>query len=289
MTNSAVPVMPVPLAGAIRIQPGFQVIAASCWEQVLANKAGVLGSDDGEYLHQMRIGVRRLRLALRLFAPAMDIPQALQAELAWLGETLGRARDAAVIADHSLPAIASAIATQAAWTPLLQYARAQARHHLAQARLSLASQRYAQLEASLGRWLQDLQEDRGTARTAGKGGRRLRPFARRQLRHLRAKLARARKAADSEVAVHSLRIAAKKLRYASEFFASLGSPKRVAHRLRRLGHLQQLLGELNDASVACRFLQEAEAGHPEFVASAALARGYLLAHRQQQMAEFNKL
>lgn len=280
--------MPLQLASAMSIQQGFQVIATSCWEQVLANKVGVLGSDDGEYLHQMRIGVRRLRLALRLFAPAMDIPQALQAELAWLGATLGRARDAAVIADHSLPAIASAFATQAAWTPLLQYARAQAGHHLTQARLSLASQRYAQLEGSLGRWLQDLQQDTGTAGTAGKGGRLLGPYARRQLRHLRAKLARARKAADSEVAVHGLRIAAKKLRYASEFFASLGSPKRVAHRLRRLSHLQQFLGELNDASVACRFLQEAEA-HPELVASAALARGYLLAHRQQQMAEFNKL
>lgn len=289
MTTSAVPTLPVQLAGTMTIQQGFQAIAACCWEQVLANKAGVLSSDDGEFLHQMRIGIRRLRLALRLFAPALDIPQTLETELAWLGAMLGQARDAAVIADHTLPAIASAIAAQAAWTPLLQYARAQAQHHLAGARLSLASQRYARLEGDLGSWLQDLQEETGTADPARKGGRPLRPYARRRLRHLRAKLARTRGASDSEVAVHSVRIAAKKLRYASEFFASLCGAKRVARRLRRLGHLQQLLGELHDATVACSFLRGVEAGHPGFVASAALSRGYLLARSQQQMDRFREL
>src|SRR5262249_25073077 len=52
---------------------------------------------------------------------------------------------------------------------------------------------------------------------------------------------------------HKLRIQAKKLRYAAEFFASLFARKRAFKRRKQflgaLGHLQNGLGELNDIAV----------------------------------------
>ncbi len=60
-------------------------------------RAGQAGS-----VHRMRIAARRLRSALTSFAPMLE-PAAtnpVRAELRWLGESLGQARDAQVLREH---------------------------------------------------------------------------------------------------------------------------------------------------------------------------------------------
>ena len=52
--------------------------------------------------------------------------------------------------------------------------------------------------------------------------------------------------------VHALRIAAKKLRYATEFFAPLFPGKRARAYRKALAALQDELGAFNDAAVAPR-------------------------------------
>ena len=42
-------------------------VAHAALEQIERNARGVLLADDPEYLHQLRVGVRRLRAALRAF------------------------------------------------------------------------------------------------------------------------------------------------------------------------------------------------------------------------------
>jgi len=59
---------------------------------------------------------------------------------------------------------------------------------------------------------------------------------------------------------HRLRIAAKKLRYAAEFFASLYPRRRVQSYVRALAALQDVLGGLNDAATQLDLLREALAG-----------------------------
>jgi CHAD domain-containing protein len=59
---------------------------------------------------------------------------------------------------------------------------------------------------------------------------------------------------------HRLRIAAKKLRYAAEFFAVLYPKRRVRPYLGSLAALQEVLGGLNDAATLLRLLPEANAG-----------------------------
>src|SRR5206468_6555373 len=50
-------------------------------------------------VHRMRVGTRRLRTDLRTFRPLLDPlwTAGLRAELSWLGERLGAARDAEVL------------------------------------------------------------------------------------------------------------------------------------------------------------------------------------------------
>ena len=54
--------------------------------------------------------------------------------------------------------------------------------------------------------------------------------------------------------VFQIRIAAKKMRYACEFFRSLYSRKMVRRYIKRLGALQDRLGTLNDAVSGRRLL-----------------------------------
>ncbi len=59
---------------------------------------------------------------------------------------------------------------------------------------------------------------------------------------------------------HRLRIAAKKLRYAAEFFAALFPKRRVRSYVESLARMQEVLGGLNDAATLLRLLPEALAG-----------------------------
>ena len=75
-------------------------IARSCAEQIVRNEAAVLaGMPEG--VHQMRVGVRRLRAILSAFAPLLpnDEHRWLSDELRWLGTVLGIARNLDVFAD----------------------------------------------------------------------------------------------------------------------------------------------------------------------------------------------
>lgn len=86
-----------------------------------------------------------------------------------------------------------------------------------------------------------------------------------------------------------MRIAAKKARYATEFFQSLHPAGRVKRYVRRLAALQDALGWLNDAAVADRLLHESEVGHPELAGSACFTRGYLRAATKQDLPGLAKL
>ena len=48
---------------------------------MLQHEAEALQDQDPEALHQMRIGMRRLRTALTGFAPALELPKAAQEKM----------------------------------------------------------------------------------------------------------------------------------------------------------------------------------------------------------------
>ncbi|MEY2632430.1 MAG: hypothetical protein RIR00_1084, partial [Pseudomonadota bacterium] len=74
---------------------------------------------------------------------------------------------------------------------------------------------------------------------------------------------RARRAADLDSeALHALRIAGKRLRYALEFLAPLYAPDKLAPRLEELEALQNGLGRLNDLATLGRLLHPLTATAP---------------------------
>jgi len=96
---------------------------------------------------------------------------------------------------------------------------------------------------------------------------KLENFADQRLRHLRKKvlgLADNRIAEDPQ-SLHRLRIAAKRLRYALEFFSTLQKGKRIANLIKQLAKLQNTLGRLNDLSNAELILLDCAGNDPDLL------------------------
>ncbi|MDB9314406.1 CHAD domain-containing protein [Spirulina sp. CS-785/01] len=67
---------------------------AKHYKKMLKHESGVLAGEDPEELHQMRVGMRRLRTAIAGFAPALDLPKpAQEKKVAKIARKLGELRD----------------------------------------------------------------------------------------------------------------------------------------------------------------------------------------------------
>jgi hypothetical protein len=96
--------------------------------QWLGNESGVLERDDPEFVHQMRVALRRLRTLARLFPRFADErwKDAFGADLRWLAALLGTVRDWDVFSTETLPALAAADGGGADWDGTLDASRARA-------------------------------------------------------------------------------------------------------------------------------------------------------------------
>ncbi|MGF1610973.1 MAG: CYTH domain-containing protein, partial [Kiloniellales bacterium] len=88
-------------AGSVKLTPemtaaeGFAAAARSCLAQIRANELVVWAGDDPEGVHQLRVGVRRLRAVLGAFKRIIDgeVLDFVLGELQWLQQRLGPARE----------------------------------------------------------------------------------------------------------------------------------------------------------------------------------------------------
>ena len=243
----AAPTKAAPLVLTQKMNAGdaFRAIAAAALAQIHANERGVMESDDPEYLHQMRVGIRRLRSALSLFRePLGDTAAAHAAALRAIAAALGPARDWDVLVTETLPALRAALPAHAV-TPAFTAACAACRKAArSKAKKSIKTTSYNLSALVLGAWLAalpraDSEAWRQPART----------YAARLLaaRHARV-LKRGRDLEHCTAAeLHRLRIAVKKLRYAVEFFAGLFAAKDTTALRAGLVQLQDILGCINDA------------------------------------------
>ena len=289
---AAVKARPVVLNRDMCVEEGFRVIASNCLRQIQDNEVGVARGSDPESIHQMRVGMRRLRSALRLFAPWIPFPPVLQQELAWLGGELGAARDADVLADSTLLKVIEACPQETDLLPLRHLASTIAGERRQHAADAVASVRYSRLMLSLVGWLRALRwHDSLDEAAVGALAESLEKRATQILDRRHEKLSESGKrlAHGTSEERHQARIAAKKARYATEFFQSLYPARRVDRYVRRLSVLQDALGWLNDAVVAERLLHEIDVGHPELAGSASFARGYLCAATKQDLPGLAKL
>jgi CHAD domain-containing protein len=210
--------------------------------------------DVPDAVHQMRVATRRLRSTLESFRDvlrAKDIER-LGGELKWLGDLLGAARDAEVLAGHvrdgldRLPPELILGPVQARVRAHFAPVGATARRGVVKA---LDGERYlALLDA-----LDTLLTDPPLAEAAGRPADEVVPAAvRKAERRLRRRMRRALRTPagpDRDTALHQARKAAKYSRYTAEAAAPAfgGQAARLAKRVKKL---QSVLGDHHDGVVA---------------------------------------
>jgi len=243
---------------------------AACAEQVLGNVAALAaGSTDAEHLHQLRVGLRRLRCA------AADLagwcPQAVPAELpvlVHLFRDLGASRDAEAMASGVRPWLEAAGVPAVAGLPASASA-ADPRDVV----------RAAAVQAALLGLLACVAADTERAGADGLAAGAAGAFLRQRLGSLRAQVLRD---ADrfpqlAEARQHRVRKRVKRLRYLVEFASALFPRKSVERFLKPLVLAQQRLGEHQDGQMATARYRAAGEHDPR----AAFAAGWLLAHQAE--------
>jgi len=254
--------LPVALRPDMSRAEVLQTVARGCLAQIHANEEGFLGGRDSEFLHQLRVGFRRLRVALAMPEDAewRAALEPLRGEMRWLFSVLGPVRNWDVLLTEMLPPLMRHLGTDSGLAALRSRCLRLRRRHFALAREAVGSPRYSALLLSLGMLLYgrppaELAELSGTAAPAQVFAHAV--IARRD-RTLR-KRGKALASASPEEQ-HRARIAAKKLRYCTEFFTVLYPQKKLRRYVDVLADLQEALGLINDAAVAAAMVTELGSG-----------------------------
>ena len=229
---------------------------ANVTRQWLGNEAGVRDSLDGtEFVHQMRVALRRLKTLLKTFPRWADDTWKLSIapEVGWLGGLLGQARDWDVFVDATLPALAAADADATVWAPLQKRAAVRRDDARSQVRSALRTRRYAALCLA---WLHWLAAQRFAPGPSAMKEKTLAQYAAKRVRkHRRRLLDKPSLTALTPADRHRRRIEAKRLRYTLEFFQPLAARKTRRKVAKQLGRIQSVLGDGSDATAALRFLE----------------------------------
>jgi CHAD domain-containing protein len=234
------------------------------WGRMLDHEAGAREGADSEQVHDMRVATRRMRAALRVFADYLDADafKPFAKMLRRTARTLGAVRDLDVFrekAQHYLDALPDERKSElgpllAAWQ--IEYQRARAElialfDSDAFARFKIKFEEFLRVRGA-GAATAELDEGEPRAQCV----RDVLPII------LLREWATVR-AYDASVAapdvpltrLHQLRIASKGLRYTLEFFAGVLGPD-AQSLVEQIKQLQDHLGNLQDAVVACNHLRD---------------------------------
>jgi inorganic triphosphatase YgiF len=259
------------------IAAAFQAIGRSVLRHIAANEPAVMAADpDG--VHQMRVGVRRLRAAIAVFSELLDCNQTeqIKRDLKWLAGKLAPVRDLDVFLKGKI-ALFEGSDSPTAGLPELKGELIYRRDIAAEsAKAAIATARYRLLIFNILEWIED---GKWLKRAHAQENRKIRPFAADLFERRTTKVRKkARRAGEVDAhARHRLRIAIKKLRYALYFFETLysrnGSAKALSRYKKHLKDLQDSLGALNDIAVHQKLAARLAAGSggpkPELVSFAA--------------------
>lgn len=260
------------LDGQVPAEEAFSVILFECLAHASANVPAVVEARDSEGLHQLRIGLRRLRTALSTFGQDVPELEALNARAKALTLAVGPARDLDVFLDSLLaPAVAALGPHSGLEIVTVRAARARDKAWV-QAFMALTHPDFKTFQddvaaaASAKLWSDPLPLDIEVPVLLDRHWKR----AKKRSRTLEAPPER-----------HRLRIALKKLRYTGEFFAPLYKEKAVARFMVPLKLLLDGLGHLNDTAqvraIVGRLLMEGPAA-ADLSHAAGLLVGWHQAH-----------
>lgn len=274
----------------------FGAIVHACLRHFGLNAPLVVERSLPEALHQARVALRRLRSALSLFKQVVadEAYAELKAELQELSQVLGQARNLDVYLSDQVENGQPRPDDEPGREPFLAEIERRRRAAYEDVIARLKSPAFGALLLRLVEWTEAGTWRTGTEPDAAKArDRAVRRVAARllQKRHRRVLRRGRHLAALDPHARHRVRIEAKKLRYASEFFAGLARrPKiirRHEHFVAALEELQEALGALNDIQtghdIAVSFIGEARSQGG--TAAEELFAASLVSGRQEAQAE----
>lgn len=241
---------PVELSKSQPAREAFATILGAAAQQIAMNQRAILETGSSEGVHQMRVGLTRLRSALRSFGPyagASWIGE-LEADAQSLCRTVGHLRDADVLIEDIYAPVAEDATHVPGFPQLLEALKAHREATHKEVRPSLAKGVWPRLlfTVALGPHLLDQggAPDEAIEAIAGE----IMETRWKKVRNYGERLA----GLDLEER-HSMRKAMKKLRYNAEFFQSLYG-KRAQTFIERLKKMQQLFGVINDVRMAHRLI-----------------------------------
>ncbi|MGZ5918074.1 MAG: CYTH and CHAD domain-containing protein [Methyloceanibacter sp.] len=251
-SNGEAKAAPVRLSPDMMSVQAFRVIAQNCLRQIIANESAMCAGN-AEALHQMRIGLRRLRAAIGAFAEfaAGADQKKIKSELKWVTNALGPARDLDVfVADVLQPLCTGRGRVECLADTERAFMERRAKAYAAAAG-SVRSDRFRGVLLDLAEWIEvgpwTADPELGPLRECPVSEHAVHLLAR-----LRKRICKQDKPLKemSPSQRHKLRIRAKSMRYTIEFFAALFPGRQAKSRrqeaLAALKALQDALGALND-------------------------------------------
>jgi CHAD domain-containing protein len=277
--------------------PGREAVSALLLQQLdnlEANVDGVLHDTDSEFLHDLRIAVRRTRSALKLLGDQLpgELTLRFASEFRWLGDLTTPVRDLDVQLEELPTRAAGLVAAEPAdLEPFRVYLTRRRTAERRTLNRGLRSDRFATV---LGDWRKALLVPRANRR--GPASPRAADLAADRTRRAYNKVIRIGAAITEDSpaeSLHTLRKRCKELRYVLEFFASLHNPQAQRAMVGDLKRLQDCLGEFQDSEVQQHEIQSLAAAmlaRQAAPAPALLAMGEVAAQlglrQQQARAEF---
>jgi triphosphatase len=227
----------------------LRLIVQAAGDQIVANRRAVLETEDPSAAHQLRIGLRRLRSALRAFRPLHDAAalRALEGHARALGRCVGELRDADVLIEEIYAPVADTVDDEGEMARVREALLAHRAAARARVREGLSGGLWSALQLYLALWPHTLEH-------ADRLGGSLVRFAPSAIKRQWKKVADrgAHLGALTIEERHEMRKTLKGLRYTCEFFLSLYPEHKANQFLKEIRGLQEVFGYLNDVVAAQR-------------------------------------
>ena len=242
------------LSAGISAGRAFTLVGRACLRHLVANVPAMIGRDENA-LHQMRVGLRRLRAAISLFSAAVsdDRAEAIKTELRWLARELGPSRELDTLLFEVIKPLRKEHANEPGLASISNMFTRKRLKSYRQAQEAVQSARFRTLVLDTAEWVEagpwSASED---ALIRARREMPIEIFAAEQLSRRRKKIRRRGAGIDDldPPQLHGLRIQVKKARYATEFFSGVYHGKKSAKQCKRvrssLMQLQECLGRVND-------------------------------------------
>ena len=249
-----------------------------------SNVPGAKGGDHAEYIHQMRVALRQLRVFLRMAESVCADEQLgmFRKEIATLALTLGKIREWDVFIAETVQPMSARMPDDIGMQALL--AASEQQRDLGYRALNNDTQARAlqRIMLRLAIWMNGAYWKKFESVEL-----RARDFVASYLSELSHKFERAGENLSTFDAgqLHAMRIQAKKLRYCAEFFASLYGKHKARKYLNVLSRVQEILGQINDVTVAQRLLHELSLKQEmlEHQETIALSKGWVAHDQSDQL------